>query len=344
MRMDPAELAKMIRLDSNENPNPPGPAVIKAVTEALARGHRYPLNFIDLREKLAKLHGVARENVAVGAGSGEFLKAAIPAFVDPKRALVAPLPTFETCTSAARARGLPVREIPVDASLRLDVAAMEEAALGAGLVYFSNPNNPTGTIVPTREVEGMLDRLASRSLDTVVLLDEAYAHFVESQDYSSLAARAAKDPRLLVLRTFSKAFGLAGLRVGYAIGHKDTIARIKLAMSTDFLSVTSVAAAIAALEDQGLLEGQVRSNHLTRASTTKFFNDLGFAVAPSEGNFILADVQRKPDGFQAACKAQGVLVGRPFPGLPTHSRITMGTAAEMERATAVFKAVLSKPA
>ena len=172
-------------------------------------------------------------------------------------------------------------------------------------------------------------------------LDEAYADFVSIKDYTTLSGRAARDRNLLVLRTFSKAFGLAGLRVGYAIGHKDTIAKIKLSMSTDFLSITSVAAAIAALEDETLLRGQVEANRLTRASTVKFFNDLGFAVAPSEGNFILVDIQRKPDAFQAACKAQGVLVGRPFPGLATHSRITLGTAAEMERATAVFKAVLA---
>lgn len=337
-----ADVANLIRLDSNENPNAPGPAVTKAVMDALTLGNRYPRNFIDLGEQLAKLHGVARENVLLGAGSGEFLKSAIPAFVDSKRPLVAGLPTFETCTGTARSLGLPVREVPVDASLRLDLPAMEDAAGGAGLVFFCNPNNPTGAMWPTKDVEGMIDRLAQRSPETVILVDEAYAHFVETRDYWSLAARAAKDRRVLVTRTFSKVFGLAGMRVGYAIGHKDTIAALRLTTTSGFLSVTSVAAALAALGDEAFIAQQVQANRATRASTTKMFQDLGFKVFPSDANFILVDVQRKPEDFQNACRERGVLVGRPFPGLKTHARITLGTAEEMQRAAAVFKAVLTK--
>jgi len=339
-----ADTANLIRLDQNENPYAPGPSVTKAVMEALSQGNRYPRNIADLVGALAKFHGVARENVLLGAGSGELLRSAIPAFVDAKRPLVAGLPTFETCTRTATSLGLPVREVAVDASLRLDLPAMEDAAAGAGLLFFCNPNNPTGTTWPTKDVEAMIDRLGQRSPETVVLVDEAYAEFVEQKSYWGLAARAAKDRRVLVTRTFSKASGLAGLRVGYAIGHKDTIAALRLTTTSGFLPVTSIAAALAVLADEALVRQQVLANNQTRAFAAKTFEDLGFKVFPSDANFILVDVQRKPEEFQAACRERGIAVGRPFPSLPTHSRISIGTALEMEKAAAVFKAVLSKKA
>lgn len=330
----------LIRLDQNENPFAPGPAVTKAVMEALTLGNRYPSNIGDLANAVAKFHGVARENVLLAAGSGELLRSVIPAFVDARRPLVAGTPTFETCTRTALSLGLPVREVPVDKTLRLDLAGMEEAAGGAGLLFFCNPNNPTGTTWPCADVEAMIGRLDQRSPETVTLVDEAYAEFVESKGYWSMASRAATDRRVLVTRTFSKAGGLAGMRVGYAIGHKDTIATLRLTTTSGMLPVTSVAAALAALADQALIREQVAANNLTRAITARGFEELGFKVFPSDANFILVDVRRKPEDFRAACRERGIAVGRPFPGLDTHSRISIGTPEEMRRAAEVFKAVL----
>jgi histidinol-phosphate aminotransferase len=331
----------LIRLDQNENPFAPGPSVTKAVMDALSLGNRYPANIGDLASAVAEFHGVARENVLLAAGSGELLRAVIPAFVDSHRPLVAGTPTFETCTRTAANLGLPVREIPINKALRLDLAGMEEAAGGAGLLFFCNPNNPTGTTWPTEDLEAMIGRLGQRSPETLVLVDEAYAEFVESKDYWSLAGRAAADRRVLVTRTFSKACGLAGMRVGYAIGHKDTIARLRLTTTSGLLPVTSVAAALAALADQPSIREQVARNNRTRAGAARSFEDLGFKVVPSDANFILVDVRRKPEDFRAACRERGIAVGRPFPGLETHSRISVGTAEEMRRAAEVFKAVLS---
>ena len=334
--------ASLIKLDQNENPNPPGPRVAKAVMDALVQGHRYPRNSADLADAIATRHRVARENVLLAAGSGELLRSTVLAFVDAKRPLVAGLPTFETSTNTAKGLGLPVREIPVDGSLRLDLKAMEAASIGAGLLFFCNPNNPTGTTWPASDVEAMLDRLAKSSPDTTILVDEAYAHFVDIPDYRTMAARAANDPRVLVTRTFSKVFGLAGMRIGYAIGHKDTIAALRLRTTSGLLPTASIAAALAVLNDEGLIQAQVQANKVNRATATRVFQDLGFKVFPSDANFILVDVKRKAEDFQAACRAQGVAVGRPFPGLATHSRISIGTADEMQRAAAVFKAVLAK--
>jgi len=341
----PVGLTPPIKLDQNENPYGPGPSVIRAVTEAVAKGNRYPSREEksgDLTEAIARLHGVTRENVLLGAGSGELLKSSVLAFVDGKRHLVAGLPTFETCTGSAKGLGFPVREVPVDGSLRLDLPAMEKAAAGAGLVFFCNPNNPTGTTWPTRDLEGMVDRLGATSPDTVILVDEAYAHFVERSDYSSLASRASSDKRLIVTRTFSKVFGLAGMRIGYAIGHKDTIAALRHTTTSGLIPVTSAAAALAALNDEGLAKEQIKRTVEARAWMTRTFQDLGFTVFPSDTNFVLVDVKRAPEEFQTACRERGVLVGRPFQGLKTHSRISFGTPEEMRRAAEVFKAVLVK--
>ncbi len=340
-----ASAETLIALDQNENPYGPGPSILKAMGEALSKGNRYPYRATaELRDAVAALHGVERDNVLLASGSGELLKSSVLAFVDAGRALVAGLPTFETCTGTAQALGYPVRAIPIDAALRLDLPAMEAAASGAGLVFFCNPNNPTGTTWPTRDVEAMIDRLAVSSPGTVTLVDEAYAHFVERDDYKSLAARAARDRRILVTRTFSKAFGLAGMRVGYAIGHADTIAKLRRHTTSGPIPVASAAAALAALRDEALIRLAVQQNKTARAAAARVFEGMGLTVFPSDANFILVDVKRPPEEFRAACRERGVLVGRPFPGLKTHSRISFGTPEEMARAAAVFKAVLGKPA
>jgi len=334
-----------IKLDANENPYGPSPAVAKAVAETLAKsGNRYPKNTQDLIDAIAKHHDVPKDNVLIASGSGELLRVAIPAFTGPTRALAVPVPTFETCTGVARKLNYPVRELPVDKALRLDLAGLEDAAGGAGLLYICNPNNPTGTVVPTREIAAICDRLAARSPETFVLVDEAYHHFVADKAYETMIPRALRDRRLVVTRTFSKIYGLAGLRIGYAIGHKDTLELLRAEMSASMFPVTSAAAALAALGDEAEMKRQIELNNKTRAFTVKFFESLGYAVAPSETNFVMVDVKRDTAAFQASCKELGVLVGRPFPPLKTHSRITVGTWDEMQKAVEILKKALAQPA
>lgn len=334
----------LIHLDRNENPYGPIPSALRAAVEAAQLGHRYPTNAQDLVEALAGHHQVGRENVLLGIGSGELLRAAVPAFSGPTRPLVAPAPTFETCSQFARRLNHPLREIPVDASLRLDLTGLEDAAGGAGLLYLCNPNNPTGSIVPTKDIAALIDRLQGRSPETVTLLDEAYHHFVADRVYETMAARAARDRRLVVTRTFSKIHGLAGLRIGYAVGHRDTLELLRLHMTSAYVPVTSTAAALAALADGAETRRQVERNHQTRALTVKFFEGLGYEVVPSEANFVMVGIKRDAAVFQEACKAKGVSVGRPFPPLRQHARITIGTPEEMRVAMEVFRAVLAIPA
>ncbi len=337
----PAALAaEPIRLNSNECPFPPPPAVQQAVAEATRLGHRYPRNAGDLVEALARHHGVASENLLLGLGSGELLQAAPRAFCGAGRPLVAPVPTFETPITTARRLNLPVREVALDQALRVDLTALEDASAGAGLLFLCNPNNPTGTLVPTLEVAALIERLRDRSPQTVVLLDEAYFDFVESPGYASLAERAARERRLVVTRTFSKAYGLAGLRMGYAIGHKDTLGALRQAMTSGMLPVTSVAAALAALADAATMRSNVAKNAQAREGLRRFFEAQGLKLADSHTNFLLVEVKRDARVFQEACRERGLLVGRPFPPLVQHSRISLGTPAEMERALPLLQAAL----
>jgi histidinol-phosphate aminotransferase len=333
-----------IKLDQNENPFGPGPRVLEAIREAATRGNRYPRNAADLVEALAKHHAVKRDNVLIGLGSGELLRASVPAFVSATRPLVAGLPTFETCTLTARRMNFPLREVAVDKDLRLDLAGMEDAAGGAGLVFLCNPNNPTGTLQPTREVSALIDRVAARSPETVVLVDEAYHHYVEDKSYETLAPRAARDRRVLVTRTFSKIHGLAGLRVGYAIGHKDTLELLRAQMTSGYLPVTSVAAALAALEDEAEVKRQIALNRETRSFARTFIEKAGYAVADSHTNFLLVGVRRDAAEFQRACRDAGVLVGRPFPPLAEWSRVGIGAPDEMRRAVELLARVLGAAA
>ncbi len=334
----------LIHLDRNENPYGLIPSALKAAVEATQLGHRYPTNAQDLIDALAKHHAVGKENVLLGIGSGELLRAAVPAFCGPTRPLVAPVPTFETCSQVARRLNYPLREVPVDKGLRLDLAGLEDAAAGSGLLFLCNPNNPTGSVIPSQDIAAVVDRLEGRSPATVTLLDEAYHHFVVDKAYQTMVARAARDRRLLVTRTFSKIYGMAGLRVGYAVGHRDTLELLRLHMTSTYIPVTSTAAALAALADEVETRNQATLNHQTRAHTVRFFEGLGYQVVPSEANFVMVAVRRDAAAFQEACRARGVSVGRPFPPLRQHVRITIGTPEEMRKAMEVFSAVLAVPA
>ena len=220
--------------------------------------------------------------------------------------------------------------------------ALQTASRGAGLVFFCNPNNPVGTAVNGADTRAYLSTLLKQSPNTTVLVDEAYFEYATMPGYETTIPLAVENPRVVVARTFSKCFGMAGLRIGYAIGHKDTIAALKLTTTSGRLPVTSVAAALAVIEDQALIKEGVRANGEARAAITKSLRDLGLSVLHSDTNFILVDVRQKPEEFQAACKKSNVIVGRPFPGLPTHARISIGSLEEMQGAVAVFKAVLTR--
>ena len=334
-----------IRLSSNENPLGPGKAVLDAMLGKFPEAGRYPFNSTPnesaLSAAVAGTFKVKPENIVLGAGSQEILKSAVRAFTTPERGLVTASPSFENCPGIARRLGHPVTEIKVDSAFRLDVEPMIAASKGAGLVFFNNPNNPTATVHGAKTVADFVTRVRQASPDTVILIDEAYHDYVTDPSYQSAVPLALETPNVFVARTFSKAYGMAGMRIGYAIGRADTLKRLAVLKMPYNVSVFGIAAAIAALNDARHIDEERARNTKVRAFTVKALEDLGCKASESQGNFLFVDVGRPAKDFREACAKQGVMVGRDFPPFEkTHARISVGTMDEMQKATAVFRSVL----
>jgi histidinol-phosphate aminotransferase len=334
-----------IRLSSNENPLGPGRRVLDAISKKFPEAGRYPFNSTpadrNLVDAIAAHHNVKPENVVLGAGSQEILKNAVRAFTSPERGLVTASPTFENPTSTARRIGHPIKEVPVDAALKLDLAGMLAASPGAGLVFLNNPNNPTATVHGARAVADFVEGVRKESPDAVILIDEAYHEYVTDPSYATAVPLALETPNVLVARTFSKAYGMAGMRIGYGIGRAETIKALGRFKMPYNVSVFGVAAALASLDDPAYLESERRRNTDVRGFTQKVLEDLGCACTASHTNFLFAEVHQTAQAFRDACAKHGVMVGRNFPPFEnTHARISIGTMQEMKKAADVFRAVL----
>ena len=331
-----------IRLDSNENPNGPGERALNAIQSMFGEASRYPDNPADdLHSAIAKYHRVQNENVILGCGSTEVLRMACYAYLGVRRPLVTSAPCFEDPAVHAKKLGAPVRAVPVDATLHLDLDGMLAASRGAGLVYLCNPVNPTATVHGADAVRSFVRRALRNTPSPMILIDEAYHHYVEDPKYATAIPMAVDEPRVIVARTFSKIYGMAGLRVGYAVGHRDTIAKLERERLSSNVNVFAATAAMASLADPTRLPGEQKAVHDTKEFTRQFFERAGYRVIPSETNFMMVDVRRDVQAFQTACRERGVLVGRPFPPLKTMARISMGTMDEMRQAVDVIKYVLS---
>jgi histidinol-phosphate aminotransferase len=334
-----------IRLNSNENPLGPSSAAKAAIERAFAYAGRYPMNarpaMADFRALVAKQQAVKPEAVSLGAGSGEILENAVKAFTSSARGLVAPVPTFEAPARTAKALKVPLAEIPVDSGGKLDLEKMAAAASGAGLVFVCNPNNPTATVHPAKAIADFVTRIRNASPDTVVLIDEAYHDYVMDPSYSSAIPLISDHPNVIVSRTLSKLHGMAGLRLGYAIGRPARIARLSRWSMPYNGNALAVAAACVSLEDEPEIERERRRNHQALKFTTDFFRQAGFAVTDSQANFVWVNLNRPAKEFRESCERQGILVARDFPPLEkTHCRISIGTMDEMRQAIGVFRSVL----
>lgn len=340
---DPAE----IRISSNENPLGPSPAAVEAFVRAFQDAGRYPTNARpsvgDLRDTIARRLSVRPENVSLGAGSWELLRTAVRLYTSSSRHLVTASPSFEEPEHMADQLGVPVRRVPVDKDGRLDLEKMAEAARWAGLVFLCNPNNPTGGVHSSKAVAEFVARVRRDSPQTAILIDEAYHDYVADPGYATALPLALEHPDVFVTRTFSKAHGMAGLRVGYAIGQTRVMEGFARWAITFNQNTPSVAAAIASLNDPSHLEAERTRNGEVRRFTAAVFQDLGCRVLPSETNFVFVEIGRPAKEFQEACAKQHVAVGREFPPLAqTHARVSMGTLDEMKRASGVFTEVLGK--
>ena len=334
-----------VQLNSNENPYGPSPRALEALTRSQRVASRYPDALEDeVVAAIARLHSVQPEQVILGCGSGEILRMAVDAFTSPARGLLTALPTFEIPAARARQLARPLVEVPVDPrSLQIDLEAIAGQAREAGLVFLCNPNNPTGALHSGKAMRTCLGQLRRAAPEAVVLIDEAYHEYVDDPGYESMMGLALEEPNVIVSRTFSKAHGMAGIRLGYGVGTPATIARLapwRLGNGVNLLAFAAGQAAITALPS---LAAERARNAQVRAFTAKVFTDLGCVPAPSQANFVFVDIRREARTFQDACRARGVLVGRPFPPFDAWTRVSIGTMDEMRQAADVFRQVLAPP-
>jgi histidinol-phosphate aminotransferase len=343
----------MIVISSNENPMGPGKKVLDAIKAAFgpdgSRPGRYSGSSRDLIDALAKKHGVKPENIVLGCGSTQILRSVTHVFTAKDKPLVATIPTYEECADYATMMGNKVIGVSLDSNFKPDLDKFAAASKGAGLVFYCNPSNPSSTFVGARATKDFLAKINSQSPDTTILVDEAYFDYVTDPDHESFVPLAVQNPRVIVARTFSKAYGMAGLRMGYAVGHADSIRKLSqwdAGSGTSSLNVLAMHAGIAATQqDDSFINAERKRNAAVRDFTMKWFADRGMKPADSQANFMFVNIGRPAREFRDACRAKSVVVARDFPPFEkTHCRIAFGTMEEMQKAVKVFGEVLGKPA
>jgi histidinol-phosphate aminotransferase len=311
-----------VRLSANENPYGPSPKALEAMRAACARAWRYPDEAAgELIDDVSKIHGLPREWFLLGDGSSEILKLAASAW--PGKLVMAE-PTFEAIGAYAKARGSPVANVPLDGMFAHDLARMQ--AEDAALVYVCNPNNPTASVTPKTRMAAFLSASGS-----MVLVDEAYHHYADTAEYESVVPLVKTHPGLIVTRTFSKVYGMAGLRLGYAVAQPPVIEKLGAQAAWDSVNVIALAAGRASLADPAWAEQGRKRNAATRARFVAELGRRGFTVIPSQANFVMIDTRRDVKPLIASLRQRGVEVGRLFPALPKHLRVTLGRPEEMER-------------
>jgi len=322
----------------NENPFGLFPSAREAVIAAAASGNRYPKQTADaLRDDIARLLGVDAEMVVLGSGSIEPLKIVTELFSTPGHGPVVAEPTFEAVVMYAGLSNVQPIKVPLTAEHRIDLDHVLDAAKGGGLVYVCNPNNPTAAIVDKDSMRAFLDRI---SPTVPVMVDEAYHEWVDNPRYESCVKYVKEGRNVIVLRTFSKVYALAGLRVGYAVASKPAAQRMEPHRLQNSLNTVGLAAARASLADQASAAAVRARNANIRTAFLSWLEQRGFKAIPSDTNFVMVEIRRPVPPVIEVLKQRGFLVGRLFPSMPTHLRISLGTEEQMARFQPVLGEVL----
>jgi histidinol-phosphate aminotransferase len=329
----------VVRLSSNENPYGPSAVALKAMTDGFSLAWRYPDEYADmLADELARMHSVPIDQILLGNGSGEILKLCAAAFASRDKKLIMANPTFEAISRHAAAANAEVVKIDLTSDFRHDLPRMLAAANGAGLVYICNPNNPTASITPKQE---LFDFISKVSPSTIVLVDEAYHHYVDSNNYQSVVELVKDHPNLVVARTFSKIYGMAGLRCGYCVAQRANIGIMRTHQTWDSVNIMAAVAALASVKDPNHVAHGRKLNDDVRKSVCAELDKAGYHYIPSHANFMMIDVRREVRPIISALRARGVEVGRPFPALPNFLRVTIGTSTQMKSFLTAFKEVMA---
>jgi histidinol-phosphate aminotransferase len=317
-----------IRLDNNENAYGPSEKVMEAIRRAVSESNRYPDRYhADLVARIAKLHRVSEEQIVLGAGSTEILRVASCAFLGKDRPLVQALPTYPAIESYARAAGAEVISDPLNNRFQHDLDAMLVHSAGAGLVYVCNPNNPSATVIPRGDLENFISRLPA---SCHILIDEAYHDYVvKSSVFASFLDRDLNDNRVIVSRTFSHAYGLAGLRVGYGIASAEAAKRMRAFVTQETVNTIAARAAIAALDDTAGLRESVKRNADSRQAFRNLATTRSLKPVDSHTNFVMMNTYNPANILIHHFRQNNILIAPVSLTLDTYIRVSLGRPEEM---------------
>ena len=330
-------------ISSNENPLGPAQSALTAIGTTATLGGRY--HFDEYVKTIAVFNdqfGLKKDYSALFPGSGGPLDLALMSNIGPDKPLVYGDPSYEQGPRAADAMKAPKFPVPLTATYAHDVRAMVKAHPSPGAYYIVNPNNPTGTMTPKADLVWLIN---NKPKGSVVIIDEAYHHFSDDESCIDLVAQ---DKDVIVMRTFSKIYGMAGIRAGFAVARPDLIERFDNvggpSRSLASISITSAAAARASLQDKDLVPLRKKINSDIRAETLEFLTKHGYKIVPgSQGNMFMVDVKRPGKEFQSAMLRENVAIGRTWSAMPNYVRVTVGTKAEMEKFQTAFVKCMDTP-
>ena len=336
-RLDEEEIK--IRLSSNENPFAPSKRVREAMLEAFDLACRYPnRHWMKLMNLIAEKEGVQPENIVVTCGSREGLQITGAHYAQGGGEIITAAPTYKAMTTYAVRWGAKVNAIPLNDKLELDIPTMESHINeNTRLIFVCNPNNPTGTLLHPKEMEGFCARASEK---TIVFSDEAYFDYVTTPDYPSMVKLVKEGKQVIVSRTFSKVYGLAGVRIGYLVAPAKIAEAIRYRV-VGGLNMLAVYAGIAALEDTEFKAYSLQQNEMARQYVYDLCDEMGLKYIPSHTNFVFFQTGKPINKLIDYFKQEGIAIGRPFPPLLDWCRISMGTMEEMEAFGKVLKKALA---
>ncbi len=319
---------KIYKMNSNENPLGPSRAVIGAIQKAASQVHRYPeASYIELKKAIAQRHGISEKQVIVGNGSDEVLEFVFKAFLEPEDCIVISSPSFLMYEKFAEIYNVGVEKVPLSQDFRHNLSKIKKLLLSrAKVAFFDHPHNPTGTVLSKKEWREFFNGLSE---DVLVVIDEAYGDFVEDKDVPVAEEFFEYFPSLLVVRTFSKSLGLAGLRLGYGIASKEIATALEKVRQPFNINLLAVKAGLAVFEDKQYIEKSKRLVFEGRAYLSKELQKLGFKVLPSQANFVMVDFGENAEKIYQALLKKGILI-RPLSayGFKTWFRISIGLPEE----------------
>lgn len=326
-KFNPRTLDSLVRLGSNENPYGPSQKVRMAMESAFDLGCRYPWSYNgELQEMIAKKEGVPADHIVLVAGSTEGLKIAGITFAGPGDEILSGLPTFLSMMTYAEIWGANINWVPLDKEMNYDLKEIEKrVSAKTKLVFLCNPNNPTGKLLPAQEVLDFCDTVSQKA---IVFSDEAYCDYIEDPKYPSMVELVKQGKNVVVSKTLSKVYGLAGIRLGYLVAKPELAAKLsnRIVANTNIMAIE---AGKAALMDDEFYKFSLQKNKEARDSITNTLDQLKIDYLPSQANFVFFHADRDAKTLASQMLEKNIIIGRPFPPFEDWCRVSTGTIEEV---------------